>query len=209
MTHEHTGVTVVGIGTVRVPSTEATVRLRIERRAPQPGIALRDAGGVVATAFDVLRGLGIPERDVRTDSVTVSPNRVWANDIEQIQGYDATQTVQVRVTDLSLLDELLGRLVHACGTAMQIDDVSLTGEPTTEARSQARADAVRDAHEKASEYARLVDRALGRAVSVSEVSGTSLPSPPPGRRMAMAAPMPTAGGEQTNRVTVEIHWEFE
>lgn len=210
MTDEHLGVTVLGVGTVRVPTTEAAVRLRVESRQPQPGAALREAGQVVATAFEVLRNAGVADRQVRTEAVSVTPNRVWLNDREEVQGYDASQGVHVRVVDLGILDTLLGKLVDACGTALRIEDVSLSGEPDAEARSRARAEAVRDAHEKASDYARLVDRTLGRAVSVVESSGRPSPPVPRGRKLAMAAAsMPIAEGEQSSAVSVEIHWTFE
>lgn len=210
MADEQTGVTVTGVGSVRVPTTEAAVRLRIESRQPQPGEALREAGAAATKAFDVLRAIGIPDADVRTEAVSVSPNKVWAEDAEQIRGYDAQQTVRVRVADLTLLDRLLGELVEACGTALQIDDVSLSGEATESALAEARQEAVEHAHAKATDYARLTGRALGSAQSVVELGGVFRPPPPRGRMMAAAAaPMPVAQGEDTSTVSVQIHWSFK
>lgn len=210
MADEQTGVTVTGVGSVRVPTTEAALRLRIESRQPQPGAALREAGAAVTRAFDVLRASGVPEADVRTEAVSVSPNKVWSEESEQIRGYDAQQTVRVRVTDLSLLDRLLGELAEACGTALQIDDVSLSGEATDSALAEARQEAVEHAHAKATDYARLTGRALGQAESVVELGGVFRPPPPRGRMMAAGvAPMPVAQGEDSSVVSVQIHWSFK
>ncbi|GGB20135.1 hypothetical protein GCM10011492_07530 [Flexivirga endophytica] len=209
MGDEHAGVTVTGVGTVGVPTTEAEVRLRIESRQPQPGAALREAGQVVTTAFEVLRTARVPDSDVRTEAVSVSPNTVWAEETEQIRGYDAQQTVRVRVRDLALLDRLLGELVDACGTALRVDDVSLSGEPTEAALAEARESAVHQARAKATDYARLTGRTLGRAESVTELSGVFRPPPPRGRMLAQAGSMPVSPGEDTSTVTVEIHWSFE
>lgn len=199
-----------GVGTVRVPTTEATVRLLLQSRQPQPGEALRAAGAAVTTAFEVLRTIGIPETDVRTESVTVSPNKIWSEDTEHIQGYDAQQAVRVRVADLTLLDRLLGDLVDACGTALQVDDVSLSGEATESALAEARQEAVEHAHAKATDFARLTGRALGSAESIVELGGVFRPPPPRGRAMlAGVAPMPVAQGEDTSTVTVQIHWSFK
>jgi uncharacterized protein len=210
MADEQTGVTVTGVGSVRVPTTEAAVRLRIESRQPQPGEALREAGAAVTRAFEVLREIGVPDADVRTEGVSVSPNKVWSEDAEQIHGYDAQQTVGVRVADLALLDRLLGELVDACGTALQIDDVSLSGEATERALADARQEAVEHAHAKATDYARLTGRALGTAESVVELGGVFRPPPPRGRAMlAEAATMPVSQGEDTSTVSVQIHWSFK
>lgn len=210
MAAEQSGITVVGVGAVRVPTTEARLRLRIERSEAQPGAALREAAAVVAAALEVLRDAGVPDTDVRTESVSVAPQRVWAGDTEQVQGYDAGQTLSVRVTDLGLLDGLLGALVDRCGTGLQIDDVSLSAEPTADALSRARREAIDDAREKASDYAIFTGRTLGRVVSVSEVTGAPWPGPRPRMEMAAAAAsMPIAHGEHTTTVTVEVHWQFE
>lgn len=210
MADEQTGVTVTGVGSVRVPTTEAAVRLRIASRQPQPGAALREAGAVVTKAFEALRAAGIPDADVRTEAVTVAANRVWSGDAEHIEGYDAQQTVRVHIADLLLLDRVLGELVDACGAALQIDDVSLSGEATESALAEARQEAVEQAHAKAIDYARLTGRVLGRAESVLELGGMLRPPPPRGRMMAAAAaPMPVAQGEDTSTVSVQIHWRFE
>lgn len=211
MADEQGGVTVSGVGTVRVPTTEAMVRLLVARREAQPGAAMRETAAVVAAALEALRESGVPDKQVRTASVSVSPNKVWSDDREQIQGYDAQQRLHVRVTELDVLDELLGRLVDRCGTALQIDDVSLSGEPTADARSLARRQAIEDARAKAVDYAQFVGRTLGPAASVEETSGGQRPLSPPGARMAMAVAesMPIAQGEDTTTVSVRVHWQFE
>ena len=211
MAEEQSGVTVVGVGTVRVPTTEAAVRLLVERRESQPGAAMREAAAVVAAALEVLRNSGVPDKHVRTTAVSVSPNKVWTNEHEEIQGYDAQQRLNVRVTDLDALDQILGRLVDRCGTALQIDDVSLSGDPSAEARSLARRQAIEDAREKASDYAEFTGRTLGRAESVDETPDMQRPLPTPRGRMAMAVAesMPIAQGEDTTTVTVRVHWQFE
>lgn len=209
MTTEQTGVTVVGVGTVRVPTTEATVRVRVSCREPQPGAALRAAGTVVTAALAAASDVGIPDQDVRTESVSVSPNRVWADDAEEIRGYDAQQSLHIRVARLDLLDRLLGELVAAGGTDLQIEDVSLRGEASAEAESRARQEAIEHAHEKASGYAALVGRVLGRAQSVTELAGAPHPPPRPRMMAAAAAPMPVAQGEDSSSVTVQVHWSFD
>lgn len=210
MADEQGGVTVVGVGTVRVPTTEALVHVRIECREAQPGAAMREAGAVVSAALEVIRHVGVPETDVHTEAVSVSPNRVWAQDTEQIQGYDAQQRLRVRVTDLALLDQLLGQLVDRCGTPLQIEDVSQSGQPTPEAMSRARREAVQDAHEKASDYAEFTDRTLGRADSVIEMGPMQRPPAPRARTMMAAAEsMPIAQGEETTTVSVQVHWQFD
>lgn len=210
MGDEQSGVTVTGVGSVRVPTTEATVRLRVSSRQPQPGAALRDAGSIVAKALDVLRATGVPDSDIRTETVSVSPNTVWRDDTEQIDGYDATQSLRVRVERLSALDRMLGMLVDECGSALQVEDVSLTAEPADDALSAAREHAVRDARTKAADYARLTGRTLGRAESVVEQEGPSRRLPPRGRMaLTQQAAMPVTAGVDTSSVTVQIRWSFE
>lgn len=211
MADEQTGVTVTGVGTVRVPTSEAVVRLRVQSRQPQPGAALREAGEVVLRALETLRAVGLHDGDVRTEAVSVAPHQVWVDEAEQVHGYDAAQSLHVRVADLGLLDRLLEELVDACGTALVIEDVALSGEPTDAALAEARHEAVERAHTKAADYARLTGRTLGRAQSVVEVTGMHRPPSPRGRAMfaEAASAMPIAQGQDSSSVTVEVHWSFE
>jgi uncharacterized protein YggE len=155
--------------------------------------------------FTAIEKLGVPQKDIQTTSFNVSP-RYASGDAPRLTGYDVTNQVTVRLSDVSRLGAALDALVTAGANRMNGIDFAIA-EPAP-LLDKARADAVADARARAETYARAAGVTLGPVQSISE--GGSGPVP-----LRMAAPMafaakavPVAAGEESVSADVTLVWEI-
>ncbi|MET9672213.1 SIMPL domain-containing protein [Streptomyces sp. NPDC006482] len=159
--------------------------------------------------LDVLHQQGIADRDIRTDSLSLSP--VYTQNAQgesKVTGYQAGQSFSVKVRDLDRTGQVIGAVNDATGDAGRINGVVFDVADPSALRVKAREAAYRDAYEKASQHARLSGHRLGRLVSLSE--GDSM-RPGPGGAPAMPADesgVPMAPGEIEEQVTVSAVFEL-
>ncbi|MEU5217503.1 SIMPL domain-containing protein [Streptomyces sp. NPDC020807] len=168
------------------------------------------AQNVAAKALlDVLRKEGIDDRDIRTDSLSLSPVYTQNADGEsKVTAYQAGQSFSVKVRDLDRTGQVIGAVNDATGDAGRINGVVFDVADPSALRTKAREAAFRDAYDKASQHARLSGHELGKLISLSE--GDSL-RPGPGAVPSMPADepgVPLAPGEIEEQVTVSAVFEL-
>ncbi len=189
----------------------ATVSAGVVTQASAADAAMRENATRMTQVLAALRSAGIAERDIRTSSVTLSPQyRYEQNQPPVITGYQASNTVSVKLRELPRLGSVLDALI-AHG-ANQINGPSFGIEHPDAAYDEARRAAVKAAMEQAKTYADALGTKVRRIVSIQEGS-TSDDAPVPRRRMlgvasAAAAPTPIAGGETTLSVHIEVAFEL-
>ncbi len=115
-----------------------------------------------------VKSQGVADDDIKTTSYNLSPNYSWDKSTMRnyITGYTLTQTVQVKVRDLSKVASVLGGLAPL--GANQIGGVNFTFADDAKVLSAARADAIAKAAEEAKAMAADAHVSLGRIVSISE-----------------------------------------
>ncbi|WP_072754640.1 SIMPL domain-containing protein [Thermomonas hydrothermalis] len=181
-------------------------------QAADANTAMRDNAVRMDKVMTALRAAGIEGRDVQTSGITLNPQyRYGDNQPPTIIGYQASNTVNVKVRDLARLGRVLDTLV-AQG-ANQINGPSFTIEKPEAAMADARRVAVQKAQAMARTYADALGLKVLRVVSLNE-GGSNLPRPLPG--MAKLASMPAmaeadtavAPGENTVSVTLEAVFEL-
>jgi uncharacterized protein YggE len=165
--------------------------------------ALASNSADVEKMLRAVTALGIPEKDVQTTSVSVTPQRRQGRPEGrpfEIVGYEVSNQVRIKVRDLSrlgrLLDALVGQGANVLGgTSFSVSDPA----PFLD---QARARAMADARRKAEVYARAAGVQLGPLLSIREAppGGLRLESP----RMLAASAVPVAPGEQELQVSVTV-----
>jgi uncharacterized protein YggE len=161
-------------------------------------------GAVVRKLFDVLKSLGIAEKDFKTTGLSLAPRYVNRKDQEPLLvGYTATYDLDVTVRELKEIGKVLDALV--AGGANRRMNIGLGCSDPERLLDEARAKAATEARKKAEIYAAAAGADLGPVVSISEGQVS------PWRTMAYeAAPMaadkglPIAAGEQEMSVTVTV-----
>lgn len=194
--------------TTRVPDV-ASVTAGVVTQAPTAGAAFAANAEKMAGVLSALDKAGIARRDTQTASVQLQPQyRYGDNQPPVITGYQATNTVAVKLRDVSRGGRVVDALVQA--GANQVNGPVLTIDKPGAALDEARTDAVTRARARAELYAKAAGLRVERILSISE-EGSGVPMPPMPYMVARAAAAPVAdtemrAGEQevTARVAVRF-----
>ena len=189
----------------------ATLSTGVVTQAADANAAMRDNATQMDKVMAALRAAGIAPRDIQTSGINLNPQYRYAeNQPPVIVGYQASNTVNVKVRELARLGKVLDALV-AQG-ANQINGPSFGIDQPEAALEEARLAAVKKAQAQAQTYARALGLQVKRIVSISE-GGASLPRPMPMMRAMAAADASfketaVAPGESTVSVSVEMVFEL-
>ncbi|PNS09524.1 SIMPL domain-containing protein [Solilutibacter silvestris] len=177
----------------RVPDV-ATMSTGVVTRGTDANVAMRENADRMAKVMAAIKSAGVAERDIQTSGVNLNPNYVYAqNQPPKINGYEARNTVSVKVRDISKLGKVMDSLVAA--GANDLNGPSFEVDKPDEAYDEARRSALEKARARAEMYAKALGLRVRRIVSIDE-GGSSFPRPMPMMRtMAMSAAAPKADTE--------------
>ena len=204
-------VTVTGTAEARGVPDEAQISAGVVNQAKTAAAALADNSRAMNAVFAALRRLDIADKDVQTSNFSIEPQYppYNANMPERpIIGYQVSNTVRVRLDDVSKAGTVLDALVAA--GANQAGSIDFSIHDPKALLADARSAAVKDAIERAQTYAKAAGVTLGPIVSIEE-SGAEPPRPVflAAARLAAPAPTPIAAGEQSVSASVTIAWEIQ
>jgi len=150
-----------------------------------------------------IKKLGIADADLVTQSVSLNPTYDYSNGASpRLTGYSATQSLSVKVRDLTKVGDVIDAAVAA--GANQVGGVSFSVADPAAATEQARTAAVADAKKRAETLAQAAGVTLGSPISITE---TSAPTPTPiyyGTDAAGAPAVKTPVEVGTTDVTVQV-----
>ncbi|MGW8600876.1 SIMPL domain-containing protein [Streptomyces sp. NPDC055893] len=202
-------VTVTGHGRASAAPDLAILSVGVEatRRTAKEAMAAQNTAAEALLA--VLDKQGIAERDIRTDSLSLSP--VYTQNTageSKVTGYQAGQSFSVKVRQIDRAGQVIGAVNDTTGDSVRINGVVFDVADPSALRVKAREAAYRDAYDKAAQHARLSGHQLGRLVSLSEGESAR---PGPGAAPGIAhdeASVPMAPGEIEEQVTVSAVFEL-
>ena len=185
----------------RVPDI-ATISAGVVTQAVDGNTAMRQNSEQMAKVVAAIKAAGIADKDVQTSGISLNPQYRYAeNEAPKITGYQANNTVSVKVRDIAKLGKVLDALAGV--GANQING------PSFEIDNPA---ALKKAQGRAEMYAKSLGLKVRRIVSISEGNGGFRPVP----MMAMAkmeardasgAP-PVSPGETTVSVNLDVVFEL-
>tara|TARA_R110002020_G_scaffold207296_3_gene412757 strand:- start:2637 stop:3365 length:729 start_codon:yes stop_codon:yes gene_type:complete len=210
-------ISVSGEGVAAVAPDMAVVSLSVLREAETARAALDANNAAMSEVLAAMKQEGIAERDLQTGAFSIQPRWVYpqnqngSTEEPRITGYTVTNTLTVRIRDLSRLGAILDSSVSL--GVNQGGDVMFTNDDQETIRETARLDAIAKAKAKAEAMVEALGVSLGRIAQISENSYSAPPMPMMRAEMAMAAPkadssVPVASGENEYRVTVSVTWEI-
>ncbi|BBZ09128.1 hypothetical protein MDOR_32970 [Mycolicibacterium doricum] len=198
-------VTVVGSGEVKgIPDT-LTAGVAMEAIAPDVTGAMNQSGERQQAVIDALVDAGISREDVSTTQVSLQPQ--FGAEGTEIIGYRASNSIDVKIRDLSTASQALALIASIGGDATRVNSVNYSIEDDSQLIQDARARAFEDAKNRAEQYAQLSGSDLGNVVSISESPGSTPPNPMPRGEAAMAVPLEP--GRQTVGFSVTVIWELD
>ena len=198
----------VGTGSVPLAPDAATVTVGVDVSAPALSEAQAQATATMEAILEAIAAQGIPDEDVQTATFSVNPIRDFDPETGvpgDVTGFQVTNTVNVKVTNVDELGALLDAVV-AAGANNIYGVTFFTNEPG-EAATEARNLAVADARTKAEELADAAGLSLGPIVAISEVASAVGPAYDMQRAGGQGAGAPIAPG--TNTVTANVEVVFE
>lgn len=192
----------------RIPDV-ATISSGVVTQAADANGALRANAEQMSKVMAAVKAAGIAERDVQTTGIGVYPQYRYAeNQPPAITGYQANNTVSLKIRDLTKLGKVLDALV-ASGSN-QINGPSFEIDEPEAAYDEARRNALKKAEARAEMYAKTLGLRVRRIVSISEGSGFNQPGPMPMMKMASmeAQDTPVSPGETSLSANLNVVFEL-
>jgi len=202
-------VTVIGSGEVQGTPDTLTANVSIQANAPDVTAAMNQTSDRTQAVINALTNSGIDRNDIATTNVTLQPQYGGSDNPNAIVGYQASNSINVKIRNLNNASQTLGLIGTTGGDATRINSVSYSIDDDSQLVKDARTRAFDDARERAEQYAQLSGLTLGKVISISESSGTTppTPTPVPMPRAAMEA-VPVEPGQQTVGFSVTVIWEL-
>jgi uncharacterized protein YggE len=203
-----------GTAQVFVAPDQATVRLGIVRQSPNAQNAQEQANAVAQEILSAIGKLGVPANQIQTARLLLSP--IYAprspdsRDAPRIVAYSATNSVSVRVDNLSLIGPVIDAGLKA--GANQLEGVRFGLRNDLPSRQQALKQAVEEARSKAQTMADTLRVNLAEVLEASEggVSIVDRLEPLAGARVmaATAAETPVSPGQIEVNANVTIRYRI-
>ncbi|RLI10738.1 hypothetical protein DRO42_00145 [Candidatus Bathyarchaeota archaeon] len=196
-----------GSGSASARANQATLTVGVQTELPYASDAVSENAATMTAVIDAIKSLGVSEDDIET--VTYSVNPMYDYDWKRVTGYRVTNLVQVKITDLDMVGDVIDAASGA--GANRIDGVSfeLSDDLAKELKLEAYKAALRDAQEKAEVIAETLGLKLTGVFSVSE--SVYYPyTPVRGKGFAVeAASTPILEGALSVSVTVQVVYTFQ
>lgn len=211
---EPTTISVTGEGKATATPDIAQLSFGITvQRQPTAKAAMDQLGKGMQAVLDAVKKAGVPEKDIKTESLALNPAYDWRDGQQTMRGFDASQSLRVKIRDLDKVSDVLAAATNA--GANQAGGVQFTVDDPEKARATARQEAIDQAQEKAATLARQLGMHLGKLKGFSE-GGGGMPPPIMYARDAMmekamggVTPTPIPAGEEEVNVQVMLTYELK
>jgi len=185
-------ISVTGQGNVeRAPDT-ARISFTVRNEAKDVASAQKVVSDKIDTITAHLKDAGIDKDDVTTERYSSNPQYTYSNNTAPVlRGYEVSQMVTVKISDLALVESVAGILGRDGVTDMQGPNFGFDDDKKV--AREAREAAIKDAKEQAKKLAADLGVDLVRIVSFNESGANSVPSPMYARNEMMMAQDAKAG----------------
>lgn len=204
-------ISVTATGKASVANDLAYVDLGVTTRDVTAAEAQDKNNSTANKLIEGIKALGVDAKDIQTSSYNVYQTYRYNDDgSSEIDGYEASQSITVKIREQALQSKVLGAASELGAT--NVGGLRFATDDETVVQSEARKEAIEKAREQAREIARAMGARLGKVVSYSESFGGGYPvyyDLAADSRSAMA-PSPTIEpGENEVNVTVYINFAIE
>lgn len=204
-------ISVIGEGRATMAPDMAVLTFSVVKQEKTAREALDGNNKAMSDVLAALKKAGIAERDLQTSGFSVQPQYRYPQGTDgqqlppELIGYQVSNTLTVRVRDLSKLGGIIDQSVTL--GVNQGGDIQFTNDKPDSAMEEARKNAVADAVARAKTLASAAGVKLGNVIEINE-SGPR-PQPMPVMRAAMMkteadAGVPIQGGESSYNISVNV-----
>ena len=211
-------ITLVDTATRDVAPDLAVITLGVSSRKPTAKAAADATAASAQGLVDAAKAQGVAGADIQTQSVTLAQAFEDEHDAQgrtsgrKPAGFDASNTIAIRVRDLGKAGVLAQSLIDAGATSF--DGIVFTIEHPQQILDALAAEAVANARRQAQMVAQAAGVKLGRVLLIERPGLAPRPAPmlaSPMARMATAAPkaMPVEAGTQGLGAEMEVTWAID
>ena len=199
-----------GEGKVKVVPDQATIAATVETKGNNAKEVKKQNDEKIDAILKFIKKMNLAPADYKTQQVSLNPQYDYE---KKKHSYNATQTIEILLRDLSNYDELMEGLVNQ--GINRIDNVTFQSSKMKQYESEARKLAMKEAKLKAEDYVSVLGQKVGRALTISDNSQTYYPQPmyvgmKTMQSNDMSAPRETlAAGEITITATVTVNFILE
>lgn len=167
-------ISVSGDGRVFAAPDIAEISLGFQSgRQPTAAAAMERLKASMDQVIEAVKDQGIEEKDIRSEYFYLNPAYDYADGRQIMRGFEANQSLRIKVRDLDKISMVLGAGTDA--GANQAGSVNFTLDDPDAKQAEARQLAIEEAKEKAQELARQLGVRLGDIKSFSEGGGWAPP----------------------------------
>ena len=210
-------ITVMGEGKVAYQADTAVINLGMQiNNVPMSDQVMNQLNQKIDDIIAAIGKLGVQKDQITTNSYNVSPAYDYKNGNQTVTGYNATETLAIKVKGTDKNPDLVGKITAAAGQvgSNQVQGVDYSISSLANLQQEARIKAIEDARTKAQALAQAAGiKKLGSVVSWEDA--TSAPQLQPLYENTLAA---SAGSEKsvvpaeipagTQEVTVDVNVNF-
>ncbi len=208
-------ISIAGQGRVSAVPDIATLNFGVQTgRQKTADVSMKMLAEQMTKIFEAVKAAGVEEKDISTQFLALNPSYDWADGKRLDQGFEASQSILVKVRDLGKITAVLDAAVKA--GANQAGSVGFTIDDPEVLRAEARAKAIEDGKMKAEKLAASLGVTLGTLQGFWEDAGYSYPQPMMMRSEAgmggggdagFAPPVPA--GEQEVVISVNLTYKIK
>jgi uncharacterized protein YggE len=179
-------ISVTGEGKVKVTPDQAFISISVETKGSNATDVKKQNDASVEKVVQYLKRSKLQQSDIQTRRVSLNPQYDYD---KKKYSYNATQTIEILLRDLSYYDALMEGLVDS--GINRINTVEFKSSKLEQHQSEARKLAMQDAKLKAQDYVSVLGQKVGKAISISD--NTQIYNPQP-VMYAMAMDKAESGG---------------
>lgn len=191
-------INVNGEGKIKVAPDQVCISATVETKGNNAKDIKKQNDEKIDAVLKFIKKMNIPAADYKTKQVSLNPQYDYE---KKKTSYNATQTVEIVLKDLSKYDELMEGLV-AQGIN-RLDNVSFESSKLAQYQTEARKLAIKDAKAKAEDYVSVLGQKVGKAITISDNSQVYHPRPMYAAMKSMAMDS-NAGAENETLAIGEI-----
>jgi len=165
-------INVNGEGKIKVAPDQVCISATVETKGNNAKDVKKQNDEKMDAVLKFIKKMNIPTADFKTKQVALNPQYDYE---KKKTSYNATQTVEIVLKDLSKYDELMEGLVQQ--GINRLDKVSFETSKLVQLQSDARKLAMKDAKVKAEDYVSVLGQKVGKAFVISDNSQIYHPQP--------------------------------
>lgn len=165
-------INVSGEGKVYVTPDQASIQVSIETKGKNATDVKKLNDQKTEAVLNSIKKIGIDAKDFQTKRVSLNPQYDYET---KKHSYNASQTIQILLKDLSKYDALMEAMVNA--GINQINNVEFKSSKLATIQSDARKLAIKEAKLKAEDYVSVVGQKVGKAITITDNSQVYYPQP--------------------------------